>query len=54
MNRRTLDIVLPGLYVIAILIAVFAGGGPAVGAVAAIGGILLGMYWAALRRNLKA
>ena len=53
MNRRTLDVVVPMAYAIAILIAVFAAGGAAVGAVAAIGAILVGMYFAAIRRNLQ-
>jgi len=53
MNRRTLDIVLPMLYMVAILIAVFFGSGRATGATAAIGGILIGAYWAGFRQNLK-
>src|SRR5690349_18985801 len=53
MNRRTLDMVIPMLYVVAILIAVFFAGGKAVGAVCAIGAILVGMYWAGIPRNLK-
>ena len=47
MNRRTLDMVIPMLYVVAILIAVFFASGKVVGAV------LCGMYWAGIRRNLK-
>ena len=54
MNRRTLDMALPTLYVIAILIAVYSGGARAVSATAAIGGMLIGLHWAALRHNLKA
>jgi len=53
MNRRTLDTVIPTLYVVAILIAVFFASGKVVGAVAAIGGVLCGMYWAGIRRNLR-
>jgi hypothetical protein len=53
MNRNTLDMVLPSLYVAAILVAVFFGSGTSVGAVAAIGGVLLGAYWAGIRRNLS-
>jgi hypothetical protein len=52
-NRRTLDKTVPALYVIAILIAVFAGGGRLVAAVAVIGAMLVGLYWSAIRRNLK-
>jgi hypothetical protein len=54
MNRRTLDVVLPMLYVVAILIAVFVGSGRAVGGTAAIGAVLLGAYWAGVRRNLRS
>jgi hypothetical protein len=54
MNRRTLDTLIPMLYVVAILIAVFFGSGKATGAVAAIGGVLIGAYWAAIRQNLKS
>jgi hypothetical protein len=53
MNRRTLDMVIPMLYVVAILVAVFFASGKVVGAVSAIGAILVGMYWAGIRRNLK-
>lgn len=45
--------VLPALYVAAILAAVFFGSGRSVGAVAAIGAVLLGAYWAGIRRNLS-
>jgi len=54
MNRRTLDIVIPMLYVVAIMVAVFFAGGKVVGAVSVIGAILVGMYWAGIRRNLKS
>jgi hypothetical protein len=54
MNRRTLDIAIPMLFALAILITVFTVGGAAVGAVAVIGGVLVGMYFAAIRRNLRS
>ena len=52
MNRRTLDVLIPMLYTAAILVAVFAFGGKATAGVAAVGAILVGAYFAALRRNL--
>lgn len=54
MNRRTLDVLVPMVYVIAIMITVFAGGGKATAAVAAIGAVCVGAYYAALRQNLKS
>jgi hypothetical protein len=54
MNRRTLDVALPMLYAaIVVATATIWHGGKVVGAVAAVGAILLGVYYAALRRNLK-
>jgi len=53
MNRRTLDLAVPMLYATAILIAIFAGGGAAVGAVSVIGAMFVGLYFAALRRNVR-
>jgi hypothetical protein len=53
LNRRTLDILVPMIYVIAILVAVFVGNETAVGAVATIGAVCVGAYYAALRQNLK-
>jgi hypothetical protein len=52
MNRRTLDVLIPMIYVAAILVAQFAFGGNVTTAVAVIGAILVGAYFAALRRNL--
>lgn len=54
MNRRTLDVLVPMVYVIAIMITVFAGGGTPLVAVAAIGGVCVGAYYAALRQNLRS
>jgi hypothetical protein len=53
LNRRTLDLLVPFTYVIAIMIAVFFGSGNAVTATATIGALVVGAYYAALRRNLK-
>jgi membrane associated rhomboid family serine protease len=53
LNRRTLDLLVPIAYVIAIMIAVFFGRGSAVAATAAIGALVVGAYYAALRQNLK-
>ncbi len=52
MNRRTLDILVPIGYVIAILVTVFFIDG-ATAAVAAIGALLVGAYYAGIRQNLK-
>jgi len=53
MNRRTFDILVPLLYVLAILIAVFVGDPGGVGGVATIGAVFVAAYYAALRQNLK-
>jgi mannose/fructose/N-acetylgalactosamine-specific phosphotransferase system component IID len=47
-----LDSIIPGLYVVAILLAVFYANGKTVAAVSAIGAILVGMYYSAVRRHL--
>lgn len=44
---------LPGLYVVAILVAVFFANGKTVAAVSAIGAVLLGVYYSAVRRNVR-
>ena len=54
MNRRTLDIAVPLVYVIALLVAVMLQDAGAVGGVAVIGAVLVALYFAALRQNLKA
>jgi hypothetical protein len=54
MNRRLFDSIVPGLYVVAILVAVFFANGKTVAAVSAIGAILVGMYYSAVRRRLPA
>jgi len=54
MNRRTFDVAVPILYVVAILISVFSGREAWVGGVAAIGAMIVALYYAALRQNLKS
>ena len=54
MNRRTLDVLVPMVYVLAILIAVVIGDAGGVGGVATIGAVCVAAYFAALRQNLKA
>jgi hypothetical protein len=52
MNRRTFDVLLPMLFAAAVVAAALLGSGSAVGVVAAVGAILVGAYFAAIRRNL--
>ncbi len=52
MSRRTLDIVLPMLYAAAIVATTMLSSGKATGVVAAVGALLLGVYYAGIRRNL--
>ena len=54
LNRRTLDILVPMIYVLLILIAVFFFDAYSVGGVATIGAVCVGIYYAALRQNIKA
>jgi len=53
MNRRTFDILVPLLYVLVILVAVFVGDPGGVGGVATIGAVCVAAYYAALRQNLR-
>jgi hypothetical protein len=53
-NRRTLDVLVPIVYVLAILVAVMIGDSGGVGGVTVIGAVLVGAYYAAFRRNMKA
>jgi hypothetical protein len=53
MNRRTLDIAVPIVYVLAVLVAILIGDQGGVGGVAVIGAVLVGAYYAALRQNIK-
>jgi hypothetical protein len=54
MNRRTFDVLVPLLYVMAIMIMVFFGTETGLGAVAALGALVVAAYYAALRQNLKS
>ena len=53
MNRRTLDILVPIVYVLLVIIAIFIGDAGGVGGVATIGAICVAAYYAALRQNIK-
>lgn len=52
-NRKTLDILVPMVYALAVIIAVIIGDNGGVGGVATIGAICVGIYYAALRQNVK-
>jgi hypothetical protein len=52
MNRRTLDIVVPMIYAAAVVATAMLASGKAVGVVAAVGAIVVGAYYAGIRRNL--
>ncbi len=52
MNRRTLDVALPMSYAAVVVATVFLAHN-AVAGVAAVGGILLGTYYAVLRKNIS-
>lgn len=54
MNRRTLDIAVPILYVLALLVAIFIGDRGGVGGVAVIGAIAVVAYYLTLRQNIKS
>jgi len=53
MNRRTLDVLIPMLYAAAIVLTVLVASGTAVTVVAVVGAMLVGAYFAAIRRNLS-
>jgi hypothetical protein len=53
MNRRTLDVLIPMLYGAAVVATALLAGGKALTAVAAVGAVLVGAYFAAIRRNLS-
>ncbi len=54
MNRRILDIAVPVAYAIAVMITALAAGGGVTGAVTIIGALLVGLYFAAIRRNVQS
>jgi hypothetical protein len=54
LNRRTLDVLVPIVYVLAILVGVFFFTETVLGAIAALGAVVVAAYYAALRQNLKS
>lgn len=54
MKRRTFDIAVPVVYGLAVLVAILLGQPAGVGGVAVIGAFCLVVYYAQLRRNIKA
>jgi hypothetical protein len=54
MSRRTVDVLVPVVYVIALAIAMFIGDRGGIGGVATIGAIMVAVYYLTLRENIKA
>jgi hypothetical protein len=54
LKRRTFDILVPIVYVLAVLVAILLGDAGGVGGVVVIGAVCVGAYYATLRQNLKA
>jgi len=54
MNRRTVDIQVPIVYVLALVVAMFIGDRGGIGGVATIGAVLVAAYYATLRQNIRA
>ena len=54
MNRRTLDILVPIVYVLFVIVAIVIGDSGGVGGVATIGAFCVVAYYGALRQNIKA
>jgi hypothetical protein len=54
LKRRTFDILVPIVYVVAVLVAIVLGDAGGVGGVVVIGAVCVGAYYAALRQNIKA
>jgi hypothetical protein len=52
MNRKTLDIAVPMIYAILVVVMYMTVKGPVAAVVTVVGAMLVGLYWAALRRNL--
>lgn len=53
MNRRTLDLAIPVLYVIAVIITTLFKNATVVGATATVGALIVGLYFLALRPKQK-
>ena len=54
LRRRTFDILVPIVYLLAVLVAILLQDAAGVGGVAVIGALCLVVYYAQLRQNLKA
>jgi hypothetical protein len=54
MSRRTFDILVPLVYVLAVIVAIVIGDTGGVGGVATIGAVCVAAYFGALRQNIKA
>jgi hypothetical protein len=54
MNRRTLDILVPIVYVLFVIVAILIGDQAGVGGVTTIGAFCVAAYYLALRQNIKA
>jgi hypothetical protein len=54
LKRRTVDILVPIVYVLAVLVAIFLRDPAGIGGVAVIGAFCVVVYYAQLRQNLKA
>ncbi len=52
MNRKTLDMAIPMLYGILVVVMYMTVGGRLATLVTVVGAMLVGLYYAALRRNL--
>jgi hypothetical protein len=52
MTRRTLDVVVPALYAIAVVLTALIADGRPVVIVAIVGAMLVGLYYSAIRRSL--
>ena len=53
MNRRTFDILVPIVYVLAVLVAILLGDAGGVGGVVVIGAVCVGAYYATLRDTIS-
>lgn len=52
MNRRTLDLAVPIVYAMLVVVMYLTVGGSAATVVTVVGAMAVGLYFAALRRNL--
>jgi hypothetical protein len=54
LRRRTFDILVPIVYVLAVLVAILLGDAAGVGGVTVIGAVCVAAYYAQLRQNIRA